>query len=188
MSLLKLIVSIVPHDKGERLTRAAVNAGCGGGSVVMGRGLAKSNLAAILGFGESTKDIIYMVVEDSKKEQIIEAIKKSTSNEKKDFGELFTLNVESMLKSNVVFQGEEMMNAEKSKDMITVIVNKGYADDVMFVARKAGATGGTVINARGTANEDDENFFGMHIVPEKDMLIIVVDHNKKTEILNAIKN
>lgn len=187
MSLLKLIVSIVPHDKGERLTRAAVNAGCGGGSVVMGRGLAKSNLAAILGFGESTKDIIYMVVEDSKKEQIIEAIKKSTSNEKKDFGELFTLNVESMLKSNVVFQGEEMMNEEKSKDMITVIVNKGYADDVMFVARKAGATGGTVINARGTAKEDDENFFGMHIVPEKDMLIIVVDHNKKTEILNAIK-
>ena len=109
MSLLKLIVSIVPHDKGERLTRAAVNAGCGGGSVVMGRGLAKSNLAAILGFGESTKDIIYMKVEDTKKEQIREAIKKSTSNEKKDFGELFTLNVESMLKSNVVFQGEEMM-------------------------------------------------------------------------------
>ena len=64
MSLLKLIVSIVPHDKGERLTRAAVNAGCGGGSVVMGRGLAKSNLAAILGYGESTKDIIYMIVEN----------------------------------------------------------------------------------------------------------------------------
>ena len=78
--------------------------------------------------------------------------------------------------------------AEKKRDMITVIVNKGYADDVMFAARKAGATGGTVINARGTAREDDAKFFGVHIVPEKDMLVIVVEHEKKEDVLNAIKD
>ena len=75
----------------------------------------------------------------------------------------------------------------KSSDMITVIVNKGYADDVMFAARKAGATGGTVINARGTAREDDVKFFGMHIVPEKEMLMIVTEHEKKAAVIEAIR-
>ena len=80
------------------------------------------------------------------------------------------------------------MNAGKPHEMISVIVNKGYADDAMAAARKAGAGGGTVITARGTAREDDEKFFGVHIVPEKEMLIILVESGKKDAVLNAIKN
>ena len=191
MSKFSLIISIVPHDKGEKLTKAAVNAGCGGGSVMMGRALAKSNFGAILGTGEITKDLIFMVVESTKKSAIMNAIYESTQNEKTNFGEIFTLDVDSLLKAGANSEGEEKMseneNKETSRDMITVIVNKGYADDVMFAARKAGATGGTVINARGTAREDDEKFFGVHIVPEKDMLVIVVEHDKKEAVLSAIK-
>lgn len=191
MSKFSLIISIVPHDKGEKLTKSAVNAGCGGGSVMMGRALAKSNFGAILGTGETTKDLIFMVVEGQKKSAIMNAIYESTQNEKTNFGEIFTLNVDSLLKAGANSEGEEKMseneNKETSRDMITVIVNKGYADDVMFAARKAGATGGTVINARGTAREDDEKFFGVHIVPEKDMLVIVVEHDKKEAVLSAIK-
>lgn len=191
MSKFSLIISIVPHDKGEKLTKAAVNAGCGGGSVMMGRALAKSNFGAILGTGETTKDLIFMVVESTKKSAIMNAIYESTQNEKTNFGEIFTLDVDSLLKAGANSEGEEKMseneNKETSRDMITVIVNKGYADDVMFAARKAGATGGTVINARGTAREDDEKFFGVHIVPEKDMLVIVVEHDKKEAVLSAIK-
>lgn len=191
MSQFSLIISIVPHDKGEKLTKAAVNAGCGGGSVMMGRALAKSNFGAILGTGETTKDLIFMVVEGQKKSAIMNAIYESTQNEKTNFGEIFTLDVDSLLKAGANSEGEEKMseneNKETSRDMITVIVNKGYADDVMFAARKAGATGGTVINARGTAREDDAKFFGVHIVPEKDMLVIVVEHDKKEAVLSAIK-
>ena len=211
MSAFSLIISIVPHDKGEKLTKAAVDAGCGGGTVLMGRALAKSNFGAILGAGETTKDLIYTVVEESKKTTILNAIFGATSHEKSNFGEIFTLNVDNLLKAGVIFgetpnapsettdetqeeksEGAEKMNAmndtnAKSRDMITVIVNKGFADDVMFAARKAGATGGTVINARGTAREDDEKFFGVHIVPEKDMLIIVVEHEKKAAVLASIQ-
>ena len=132
-----------------------------------------------------------MVVESTKKSAIMNAIYESTQNEKTNFGEIFTLDVDSLLKAGANSEGEEKMseneNKETSRDMITVIVNKGYADDVMFAARKAGATGGTVINARGTAREDDEKFFGVHIVPEKDMLVIVVEHDKKEAVLSAIK-
>ena len=72
--------------------------------------------------------------------------------------------------------------------MINVIVNKGYAEDAMAAARKAGAGGGTIIGARGTAREDDAAFFGMKIVPEKDMLMILVPTEKKDAILEAIPN
>ncbi|WP_294428474.1 P-II family nitrogen regulator [uncultured Treponema sp.] len=195
MSMFKLIVSIVPHDKGEKLTKAAVDSGCGGGSVLMGRALAKSNFGAILGMGETTKDLIYMVIESEKKSSIINAIVESAKNEKSGFGELFALDVDNLMKAGSVFgsnsavesKGENMSESNtKDRDMITVIVNKGYADDVMFAARKAGASGGTVLNARGTAREDDEKFFGVHIVPEKDMLIIIVEHEKKEAVLGAI--
>lgn len=186
MSSFKMIVSVVPHDKGEKLTEAAVKAGCGGGTVLMGRGLAKSNIASILGTGETTKDIICMIVPSEQRFQIIDAIVRASENEKSNFGSLFSLDVSDLVKAGTVSGGECTMNTENGRDMIAVIVNKGFADDVMFAARKAGATGGTVITARGTAREDDEKFFGMHIVPEKDMLVIVVDHEKKSAVLSAV--
>ena len=71
------------------------------------------------------------------------------------------------------------MSAENNYQMINVIVNKGYAEDAMAAARKAGAGGGTIIGARGTAKEGDAAFFGMKIVPEKEMLMILVPAEKK---------
>ncbi|MCR5724472.1 MAG: transcriptional regulator [Treponema sp.] len=192
MSTFSLLVSIVPHDRGEKLTSAAVQAGCGGGTVMMARALAKTNLAAVLGLGETTKDIIYMVVETRQKQNIIDAIVNATLLEKADFGQLFSLDVSQMLKTGTITplndKGEDAMQKECTRDMISVIVNKGYADDVMAAARRAGAGGGTVINARGTAREDDEKFFGVHIVPEKEMLIMVVEHDKKAAVLDAIRD
>lgn len=185
---MKLIISIVPHDKGEKLTRAAMESGCRGGTVLIGRGLAKSNLQAILGLGESTKDIILMIVEDSVKNSVFNAIIKATSKEKSNFGEIFVTKVDSFFRGGNLIT-EEKKNSEKTmNEMISVIVNKGYADDVMAAARSAGAGGGTVLNARGTARENDERFFGMHIVPEKEMLIIIVPTEKKDNVMNAIQN
>ena len=190
MSMFSWLISIVPHDKGEKLTAAAVKAGCGGGTVLMGRGMAQSNMAAVLGLGETTKDLIYMVVEESQKEAIIDEIVKATETEKARFGTLFSIDVNAMMKRGSVTKdkskGEKQM--EKSHELISVILNKGYADDAMAAARKAGAGGGTVINARGTAREDDEKFFGVHIVSEKEMLLIVVESEKKAAVLEAIRD
>lgn len=72
--------------------------------------------------------------------------------------------------------------------LISVIVNKGFAEDTMNAARKAGANGGTIMNARGTAKEGDSKFFGIQIVPEKEMLWIVCETEKTSAIVEAIKN
>ena len=80
-----------------------------------------------------------------------------------------------MVKAGIIKGKEGDAMSEGKQTLISVILNKGYADDAMAAARKAGAGGGTVINARGTAREDDAKFFGMHIVPEKEMLMISAD-------------
>ncbi len=193
MNSFRLLISNVPHSKGEKLTRAAMESGCRGGTVLMGRGLARTNLAAVLGLGETPRDIIMMLVGVREKKSVLQAIVKAASKEKKGFGEVFSIDAASVLKAGNLMEssqenGEKTMDQTKPQnEMITVIVNKGYADDVMAAARKAGAGGGTVLNARGTARETDERFFGMHIVPEKEMLIMVVSAEKKEAVMNAIR-
>ena len=71
-------------------------------------------------------------------------------------------------------------------EVIFAIVNDGYADDVMAVAREQGVRGGTIINARGVAKEEAAAFFGITVHTEKEMVMMVVPKNIKDNVLNAI--
>ena len=189
----KLLVSIVPHDSGELISDAAKTAGAGGGTIVMGRGTASNGVLQLLGLGDTMKDIVYIVLEDDKLEAVRSAII-SAAEVKKHFGVLFALDVGSFAKAGnpgainkTESKGGKTM-ATSTYQMINVIVNKGYAEDAMDAARKAGAGGGTIIGARGTAKEGDAAFFGMKIVPEKEMLMILVPQDKKDAIVQAVSS
>jgi nitrogen regulatory protein PII len=71
--------------------------------------------------------------------------------------------------------------------LLTAIVNTGCADDAMAEARKAGARGGTILTARGTGTEDDVRFFGITLVPEKEVLLIVAEKDGVEPVLAAIR-
>ena len=187
----KLIISIVPHNSGEIITNAANLAGSRGGTILMGRGTAENSIIQLLGLGDKSKDIVYILVEEEICQNVLDKIKESTQN-KKNFGIVFTIDINNFLCSGSIKNlenenlGVEQMN--DSYEMINVIVNKGYAEDAMAAARKAGAGGGTIINARGTAKEGDAKFFGIEIVPEKEMLLILVPKDNKDEIIKAISD
>ena len=51
MSRFRLLMSIVPHNKAELVSNAAVAAGSFGGTVALGRGISASRVMAALGFG-----------------------------------------------------------------------------------------------------------------------------------------
>ena len=76
------------------------------------------------------------------------------------------------------------MNFEN--EIIIVVLNEGYSDSVMDAARAAGATGGTVLHAKGTGREHAEKFYGVSLAEEKDMIYILAPTDKKTEIMKAI--
>ena len=71
-------------------------------------------------------------------------------------------------------------------EVIWCIVNAGYSDDVMNAAREFGARGGTVIRARGTANQEAERLFNIAIQPEKEIVMILVESAIKNDILHAL--
>ena len=71
-------------------------------------------------------------------------------------------------------------------EVIFAIVNEGYAEDVMDVARQQGARGGTILNARGVAREEAAAFFGITLNEEKEIVMMVVPKAIKNDILNAI--
>lgn len=71
-------------------------------------------------------------------------------------------------------------------EMIVVILNEGFTDAVMTAARAAGASGGTVIHAKGTNTKETEKFFGVSLANEREIIYIVTDSDKKADIMNNI--
>lgn len=73
-------------------------------------------------------------------------------------------------------------------EVILCIVNNGFSEAVMDAAREAGARGGTIIHARGTANKDAELFFNISIQPEKEVVMILVSADIRDAVLHALYN
>ena len=71
-------------------------------------------------------------------------------------------------------------------EVIFAIVNSGFAEDVMEVAREQGVRGGTILNARGVVREDAAAFFGITLHADKEILMMVVEKSIRDRVLNAI--
>ncbi|ROR27321.1 hypothetical protein EDD66_10616 [Mobilisporobacter senegalensis] len=80
------------------------------------------------------------------------------------------------------------MSIDRKYDLIVTIINHGDSDIVMEAAKGAGATGGTVLTARGLGSKEAEKFFGISIQPEKEVVLIVVKKDIKKDIMHAVCN
>ncbi|MBQ3493332.1 MAG: P-II family nitrogen regulator [Clostridia bacterium] len=80
---------------------------------------------------------------------------------------------------------ESNMDKTKSVVLIITIVDKGFTDTVMDAARSAGASGGTVVKAKGTGAEIAK-FFGVSISEEKEMIYIATKNENRDDIIRAI--
>jgi len=71
-------------------------------------------------------------------------------------------------------------------EVVFAIVNSGYAEDVMDIAREQGVRGGTILNARGVVKEEAAAFFGISLHQDKEILMMVVEKSIRDNVLNAI--
>jgi nitrogen regulatory protein PII len=81
---------------------------------------------------------------------------------------------------------KEMPKTEFNYELIVIIANSGHIDDVMDVARTAGADGGTVIHAKGTGAKFSDRFFGVSLADEKEVIFIAETKTKKAAIMKAV--
>ena len=71
-------------------------------------------------------------------------------------------------------------------ELVISVCAKGHSDEIMKAARSAGATGGTIVKAKGTASQGTDMFFGMAISDEKEITYIVTKKAQRSDIMKAI--
>ena len=70
--------------------------------------------------------------------------------------------------------------------LLIIIINAGFVDEVMEIAREAGIKGGTILNARG-AGEHFHSFMGITVDAEKEMIMSVADETAADKAMAGIK-
>jgi len=77
-------------------------------------------------------------------------------------------------------------NLLKNYKLIITIVKKNTARKVVQASKEAGAEGGTILLAEGTGIHEKESFWGMSIMPEKEMILTLVCNDIWEEVLKAM--
>ncbi len=78
--------------------------------------------------------------------------------------------------------------ADKDLDIrcIVAIVERGKADKIVNAAKKAGATGATILYGRGTGMTEAKRFLNIHIESSKEIIFVLSEMSKKDKIMEAM--
>ncbi len=74
----------------------------------------------------------------------------------------------------------------KELKALYVIVNAGFASEIVDIAREFGAGGATIFNARGSAAKP-KTILGITIDSEKEIVLSVVEKDIAVKIMEAVK-
>lgn len=148
------------------------------GIILRGQGTVKSQALNILGIRSQKREIIKFLLEKDKAVRMLDMFTEELQLDSPGHGIAYTSPVTTFgapgpnTGESTHPEREEEENTMYKK--LTVIVNRGMAEDVMDIARKAGAKGGTILHGRGTGAEIAAKLFGMDIEPEKELVIILM--------------
>lgn len=189
----ELLISVVRRGRGDLAAKILRDAGARGGTIIYGRGAAQNKFLRLLCLADTAKELIFTLSPAKETPRLINALKTAPNLCKHTPGVGFTIPATSIfhsgspILSNNSLPDNSLWEEAMPRELICVVVNAGYADDIMAAAREAGATGGTIINARGTGTAKDNAFFGLTIVPEKEMLLVLAKKEAVPPIVAAIK-
>ena len=71
--------------------------------------------------------------------------------------------------------------------LILSSVKTDITDKIVDTAKEAGATGATIIPARGTGIHEAKTFFGLSLEAQTDIILFLVEEHLVVKILNSIK-
>lgn len=182
---LQVCFYIVNHGQADRVIKIAYEEGVPGATVFYGYGTINKGILYLLGLNDSRKEIVLMVSDSETGNRAMQAIIHKKQMHKLHQGIAFSLPLIQLIGSNKM--KSEIPTSEKEvKTMeyqaIFTIVDKGKAEDVIDAAYRAGGTGGTVINARGSGIHETQKIFNIPIEPEKEVVLVIA----KTEIVSKI--
>jgi len=185
-----LLYAIVDCGLGSRVMHIAMRCGVTGGTVLLGRGTAHNHLLEYLGLADARKEIVMMVSGRQTAKTAAQTVARELKFKKANHGIIFTVSVCNVTGTHTLVCGNTDEAGGENAAMyklITVVVPKGDAEQVIDAAAAAGAKGGTIINARGSGVHETEKVFMMDIEPEKEIVIIIADSAGARALIDSIR-
>ena len=195
MSELFMMVTITERDRTKKFTNFYKENGVEVSIITVGRGTAASEILDYLGLDGSEKSVMFQLVTDTKWKELKQGLRRKMQLDVPGTGIAFIIPLSSIGGKKALnyltcgqdyVKGEESTLKETKYELLVAIANQGYTEQVMDAARSVHASGGTVIHAKGTGSDKAEKFMGVSLVPEKELVFIVVRKEHKNEIMRAI--
>lgn len=159
-------------------------------TIISGTGTASPSLLDYFGLNEIDKLVIVSILPTILSKHILTDMCNKLNINEPGKGIAFTIPLSSstkyMLEMYKEIEMEDIKMEESNKHLIITIANEGFAETIMNAAKKVGATGGTAISGRGLETDKIIKFLGISIEPEKDIVLILTDSEKKNDIMNQI--
>ena len=188
---IELFWVIVNYGMGSKILRAIKQRGITGGTVLIGKGTINCRYLEVFDLCETRREILLILAEKQLAQKVMVEIGLEFQFEKPNHGIAFSTSVENLFGSGSWCHQSVVSRQSEVKTMhqiIVTIVEKGKADNVMDSATKAGARGGTVINARGSGLHEIQKLFFMEIEPEREIVLIITEAEKVEAITSAIRH
>jgi len=193
---LMVLLSIVERDKGTKLIKVLEDINIRMNFQCVGFGTAPTEMMDIFGLGTNDKDIIISLAAKNTVKDMMENFGTAFESHTKYGGLMIVLETTAASRvltellcyntNPALSKGNGAMKNEHHNNLIVISVNEGYADSVMQVARKAGATGGTVIKGRLADIEHIAELPDTEIDEEREFLFILAPHKTSEQIMQEV--
>lgn len=195
MSELYMMVTVINRNHTKKFVNYYQEMGVDISVITVGTGTAASEILDYFGLEGTQKSVLFHVLTGEKWKAVKQGLQRKMQIDVPGIGIAFTISLSSIggkKALNYLTSGQDYIKGEESSlkdtkyELLVVIANQGYSEMIMDAAREVHAAGGTVIHARGTGTEKAEKFLGVTLVPEKEMIFIVVRRDQKNDIMRAI--
>ncbi|HHW48298.1 MAG TPA: P-II family nitrogen regulator [Clostridiaceae bacterium] len=191
---IRMLTLILSEHQSHKCVSLVKKMGLKGGMIIIGRGTVSNTVLNLLGIKNQRRDIIKILLKKEKAKEIMDCLDESLQLSKPGHGIAYITPVISAVglpwheKSHEQIDTNAIQGMEEKSmfKKLTVIVDRGMADDVMDIARKAGVRGGTILHGRGANTELATNLFGVKIEPEKELVIILMPNDLVDKVVQAL--
>lgn len=193
---LMMILSIVERDKGSRLIRELKKMNIRVNFQTVGFGTAPTEMMDIFGLGTNDKDIVISLGAENDVRNMMTNFGTAFESHSEYGGIMIIMYLSAAGRilteilhfdnDNASEEETENMKNEHRNNLIIISVNEGFSDDVMEVARKAGATGGTVIKGRLADSSQFEGLPDTKVDEDREMLCILAPQQTGRQIMEDV--
>ena len=193
---MSIIFTIVERGKGAAVIKLFARNQIYLHTQFPGKGTATSEIMDILGLGSTEKDIVISYATSAAAALLLNKLDNDLRGAVTSGGIAFAVPLTGL--SNLVLatityktdlkKGDANMSGghKDENSLILITCNRGSSDPVMETAKKAGARGGTVFRARLSGVEELESSYGLHMTPEKEILMIIVPNDIRNAVMESV--